>query len=111
MSIYCKWIAHKYRTRAFVGEKDERQVKVLILEGLIIREIKNAIRMTQAMVQFNEEPLRFGALNEVLDIVSGFGDLEGVCECVQRKVGYFSKGERANYLKALFDTLPLEHNM
>ena len=66
--------------------------------------------MTQAMSEFNQEPLSFGALNEVLDIVSDFGDLEGACECVQRKVGYFSKGERANYLKALFDTLPLERN-
>ena len=106
MSIYCKWIAHKYRTRAFVGEKDEWQVRVLILDGLIIREIKNAIRMTQAMSEFNQEPLSFGALNEVLDIVSDFGDLEGACGYVQR----ISVREREPTISRLFLIHSLERN-
>jgi hypothetical protein len=78
---------------------------------LIIRQIKNAIRTAQAVVAFNGELLSYEVLIDILDTVGDFGDFEGACECQQRKMGYFSGGERASYLKALYGTLPLEQDI
>lgn len=73
-----------------------------------VSQIKNSIRTAQAIVAFNNEFLSYEVLKDIVDKVGDFGDFEGACECLQRKLGYYSGGEKANYLRAVYGTLPLE---
>jgi hypothetical protein len=53
----------------------------------------------QAVAAFRTGCLNFRLLTEVLDMVGDFGDFEGACECQQRRTGYYSGGDRGNYLQ------------
>lgn len=67
--------------------------------NLLGRQIKNSVRTAQALAGFRKELINYRLLTEVVDIVGDFSDFEGLCECQKRKFGYYSGGERGNFLQ------------
>ena len=60
------------------------------------------------MAEYQNTPLNYALLEEVTANIADFGDFEGACECQQKKLSYYGRNERSNYLRALHRTLQTE---